>query len=319
MLSKLIQIFLVLALGGLFAILFSAPVRKINLFYGNHISFLRHRKKWRNILAVLSWYLFLLLFLIVTLGLLYYNIYQYFTLISWDEFMDKVNSNVNMALTTFPFLKNIGIEKYAAAFFDSLIKLPGIIAKVAVGIMISIYLLMDWDFYMNGFRKWKKDCFSKKWGHMISSILYETKDVLFGYLKGQSLDSLVMGVLISVGLWLLKVPLGVPIGILAGAGNMIPYVGPIIAYSLTVFFCLLEGRTKTMIIAVIYLAIIQQIDGSYIGPKLLGKQMQIRPLFIIVSILVGGTLFGPIGMLFAVPAAAILKTTVKLLQRECCS
>jgi predicted PurR-regulated permease PerM len=120
-----------------------------------------------------------------------------------------------------------------------------------------------------------------------------------------------MGVLISVGLWLFQVPLGIPIGILAGVGNLIPYLGPIIAFSFSIIVCMIEQQYKVLTAALIYLIIIQQLDSSFIGPKILGRQMQIRPLFIIVSILIGGTLFGVIGMIFAVPAAGIIKSFIK--------
>lgn len=318
MFFKLIQIFLVLSLGVLFACLFSVPVRHISCFYGKQSSFLKKKKKLRNITAVITWYGFLLFFLITVFLLFYFNISQYFSRISWNEFMEMATSTVNRVLSVFPFLKNAGIEDLAADVLNALMKLPGIIGKIVVAIMISIYLLMDWNYYVSGFQKWKKDCLDKKTSRTITIIIRDTKDVLFGYLKGQSMDALVMGVLLSIGLWLLHVPLGICIGILAGIGNLVPYVGPVIAFSFTAFFCLIEKKISTLIISILYLIVIQQIDSSFIGPKLLGKQMKIRPLFVIVSILVGGTLFGPIGMLFAVPAAAIIKCVIKTLHQEYC-
>ena len=154
---------------------------------------------------------------------------------------------------------------------------------------------------------------------MITSSVQEAKDILFSYLKGQSLDALIMGILISLGLWIFHVPLGIPIGILAGVGNLIPYLGPIIAFSFTIIVCMIEQRYTLLATTLVYLIIIQQIDSSFIGPKILGRQMQIRPLFIIVSILIGGTLFGVIGMIFAVPAAGILKSFIKKYLNQICS
>ena len=82
MLSKLLQIFFVLALGTLLACFFSIPVRKINYLLGKNIPILKHRKKTRNIISVFIWYGLLLVFLFLIVGLLYYNIYQYFSKIS---------------------------------------------------------------------------------------------------------------------------------------------------------------------------------------------------------------------------------------------
>lgn len=318
MLSKLVQIFLVLALGALFAVLFAAPVRKISYFYGKYLPVLRHYPKWRTRIAVLSWYFFLLFFLTALFGLFYANICQYFSNISFSAFLEKINRTLQNLFSQVPFLQKIGLEKYMLSVIDSLVKLPGILTRIAVAFMISLYLLLDLDHYLQEVRKIRKEMIRNKKGRTVVLIICETKKVLYGYLKGQSLDSLLMGVLIGLGLWLFHVPFGISIGILAGVGNMIPYVGPLIAYSMTCFFCLLEGKKRTLLFAILYLVVIQQIDGSFIGPKLLSRQMEIRPLLVIVSILIGGTLFGPIGMLFAVPAAAVCKTTIRILQkREC--
>lgn len=319
MLSKLVQIFLVLALGALFAVLFAAPVRRISCFYGKYFPVLQSHPKWKTRIAVLSWYFFLLSFLVCLLGLFYANICQYFSFISFPEFLEKINRTIQNLFRQVPFLQKIGLEKYMLSVIDNLVKLPGILTKIAVAFMISFYLLLDLDHYLQEFRRIRKNLIRNERGRMVVLIFCETKRVLYGYLKGQSLDSLLMGVLIGFGLWIFHVPFGVSIGILAGIGNMIPYVGPLIAYSMTCFFCILEGKKKTLFLAVYYLLIIQQMDGSFIGPKLLSRQMQIRPLLVIISILIGGTLFGPIGMLFSVPAAAVCKTTIQILQKRGCA
>jgi len=311
MFSKLIHIFLILGLGILFAGIFSVPVRKINYIYGKNIPFLKRRQKTRNVLAVLSWYGFLLIVLISIFGLLYFHLYQYFSKVSWNAFLTMVTDTIQRILDFVPFISMDSFDSFSSDIVQSIMKLPGIIGKIVIAILISIYLLMDWDYYIGNLRKWRREYLSFKTNRILSTIFRETKENLFCYLKGQSLDALVMGLLLSIGLWIIKVPLGIPIGILAGIGNIIPYAGPVIAFTLTILLCLIEQRVRTLIIAIIYLILIQQLDSSFIGPKLLGKQMDVRPLFVIVSILVGGTLFGVIGMIFAVPAAAILKCLFK--------
>ena len=308
MLSKLLQIFFVLTLGSLLACFFSIPVRKINYLLGKNIPILKHRKKTRNIISVFIWYGLLLVFLFLIVGLLYYNIYQYFSKISWNVFINMVSTTIQDILNLIPFININSFESISSSLIQALMKLPGIIGKILIAFLISIYLLMDWDYYLKNLRRWRRELLSEKTNHYLNAITRETKNNLFAYLKGQSLDALIMSVLLSFGLWLIQVPLGVPIGITSGIGNLIPYAGPAIAFTLTTLFCLIEQRVRTLIIAIVFLIIVGQIDSSYIGPKLLGKQMQVRPLFVIVSILIGGTLFGVIGMLFAVPVAAALKT-----------
>lgn len=311
MLSKLYQIFLILFIGLLIACLFSVPVRNLNCFYGKRIRFLRHRRKWRTRLSVFSWYCLLLILLAAVFGLFYYNISGYFMKISWEEFVGQFADMVNNITKRFPILNSNRFQIDTSAMVNVLFRLPGLLGKLVISVLISIYLLLDWDSYIYDLKRWKRKCITRKTNRFITSSIQESKEILFSYLKGQSLDALIMGVLISVGLWLFQVPLGIPIGILAGVGNLIPYLGPIIAFSFSIIVCMIEQQYKVLTAALIYLIIIQQLDSSFIGPKILGRQMQIRPLFIIVSILIGGTLFGVIGMIFAVPAAGIIKSFIK--------
>ena len=311
MFSKLYQIFLILFIGLLIACLFSVPIRNLNCFYGKNIRFLRHRRKWRTRLSVFSWYCLLLILLAAVFGLFYYNISGYFMKISWEEFVGQFADMVNNITKRFPILNSNRFQIDTSAMVNVLFRLPGLLGKLVISVLISIYLLLDWDSYIYDLKRWKRKCFTRKTNRFITSSIQESKEILFSYLKGQSLDALIMGVLISVGLWLFQVPLGIPIGILAGVGNLIPYLGPIIAFSFTIIVCMIEQQYRVLTAALIYLIIIQQLDSSFIGPKILGRQMQIRPLFIIVSILIGGTLFGVIGMIFAVPAAGIIKSFIK--------
>ena len=311
MLSKLYQIFLVLLIGLLIACLFSVPVRNLNCFYGRKIPFLKHRKKWRNRISVFSWYVFLFFLFAALFGLFYYNISRYFMKISWEEFINQFIDSVNTITNQFPILNSNRFKIDTSAMVDVLFKLPGILGKLIISVLISIYLLLDWDSYRIDLQKWRRRCLTQRTNKIITSSVRESKEILFCYLKGQFLDAILMGILISFGLWIIGVPLGIPIGILAGIGNMVPYLGPIIAFSLTIIVCMIEDNYTVLAIALIYLIIIQQLDSSIIGPKILGKQMQIRPLFIIVSILIGGTLFGVVGMIFAVPAAGIIKSLLE--------
>lgn len=311
MFGKLYQIFIVLILAILIAGIFSVPVRKINVFFGKKVHFLRHRKKLRNLLAVFTWYLFLGISVLALGGLFYYNLYRYFSNISWTEFVQMFQDMINQATAAFPILKTNRFQIDTSIMLDILLKFPAVVGKLIISILISIYLLIDWDSYINDYRSFKRRYLSKKTNRFVTSTFIESKEILFSYLKAQFMDALIMGFLISIGLKFLKVPLGIPIGILAGIGNMIPYAGPIIAFSFTIIFCLLEQRVRTLIFALIYLIIIQQLDGSYIGPKIIGRELKLRPLFIIISILVGGTLFGILGMIFAVPLTCIVKTIIK--------
>ena len=103
------------------------------------------------------------------------------------------------------------------------------------------------------------------------------------------------------------VPFAVIIGILTGIGNLIPYVGPIVAYGSTILVCLVHFDIQKLIIAVIVICIIQTIDGNVINPRLLSHSISVHPMLVIASLIVGGAAGGIVGMLLAVPVAGLMK------------
>lgn len=121
------------------------------------------------------------------------------------------------------------------------------------------------------------------------------------------MDAFVMMVLISIVLSVVGVKFAVVIGIFAGIGNLIPYVGPFVAYVSTALVCLLDSDWKKLVVAIILLLIVQTIDGNLIGPRLLSSSIHIHPLLVVVSLFFGSAIGGLLGMLLAVPVGALIK------------
>ena len=92
-----------------------------------------------------------------------------------------------------------------------------------------------------------------------------------------------------------------------GIANLIPYMGPVVGYGLTVIAGLVTGQIETMIAALIIIAVIQVLDGAVINPKLLSNSVEIHPMLVIVALLAGNKVGGFIGMIAAVPVAALVK------------
>ena len=297
--------------------------------YQAHVPFLKKRPRLLRAAAVLSCFLFFLSILCLGGALLSWNLVHYFKELSWENFIAKMTeafAPVSHFFRSF-FSRNDKMARYGSMFLsmaegklgsmirnmmESTLTIPVMIGRFFLGLFIAIYLLIDKESFLSWMKKNGSRIFSAKWRRRIICVFTEFQKVFSGYLKGQALDALFMGVLLSVGLALIRVPLGISIGILAGIGNLVPYLGPVIAYVLTTFFCLLEGRFQTLFIAFLYLLIVQQIDGSLIGPKLLGDQIRLRPIFVVIAVLTGGTFFGPLGMVLAVPFAGLIKALYQL-------
>ena len=132
------------------------------------------------------------------------------------------------------------------------------------------------------------------------------------YLAGQGIVILILGLLIGSGLWLIGVPYPYFWGFLAGFLEIIPYVGTTIGGLLPFLYMLVLADTLWQPLAVIALyIIIQQIEGNFISPNIMGPSIKINPLFIILGLFAGGIMWGIAGMILALPILAISKELLR--------
>jgi predicted PurR-regulated permease PerM len=127
--------------------------------------------------------------------------------------------------------------------------------------------------------------------------------VVGGYLKGQTIASLSTGILATIGLAILHVPYALVLGIIAFFFNYIPYVGPFTTGFIAGLVGLFVGPW-TGVAAVLVIVVAQNFTDSFITPRVMSEQVDLHPIIVIFSLLVGGSLFGIPGMLFAIPVAA---------------
>lgn len=180
-----------------------------------------------------------------------------------------------------------------------------LITQLFISLVITTYLLIDSDKIIQLSSKVSKALLSKKADKKIKRFMNDANYIFSGYIRGQSADAFVMLILISTGLSIIGVKFGVLIGIIAGIGNLIPYVGPIIAYGGVAIVSLLTGEWTKFLVAIIFLIVIQIIDANIIGPKLLSNSISVHPIVVICSIVFGNALGGFLGMLLAVPVGAL--------------
>lgn len=188
------------------------------------------------------------------------------------------------------------------AFFS---KLGGYLINIFIGIVISFYLLMDKEYMLRGWNRFLDAIFSKSVSNKVRGVWKEIDSVLSGYIRGQLLDVLIMGILISVVLLIIGIDFAVVIGIISGFANLIPMIGSTVA---TIIAVALAGDTPIKALySLIALIILQQIDGNIIVPKIVGKNVKLHPLMVLLAIFIFGSLFGILGMIVAVPVMALIK------------
>ncbi len=134
----------------------------------------------------------------------------------------------------------------------------------------------------------------------------DVTDVLEGFIRGQSFIALIVGVMTALGLWLLGVPYALVIGLIAGVTNLIPYLGPVVGGAVAAISAAFVSPIL-VVWTILYIILIQQVESLFLQPRIMSGQVHLHPVLVILSLLVGATLFGLIGMLFAVPVAGVVK------------
>ena len=146
-------------------------------------------------------------------------------------------------------------------------------------------------------------------------LLNRTGTAVQNYIRGQLIDSLYVGVMTTIGMAVIGLPYFFAIGIFAGLGNFIPYLGPIIGFIPAFFVTLLTPGWFTganiLLIAGIFV-VVQLTESAFIYPLAVGKSVNLHPLVVILGITIGGRLGGIVGMLLAVPLISIVKVVIEV-------
>lgn len=142
---------------------------------------------------------------------------------------------------------------------------------------------------------------------VIHERLREVDQAVSSFLRGQLTIAIVLAAINSVGLLILGVPLGLLIGILSGIANMIPYMALVVGLLPAMVLCWVEYQSWGRVLAVVAVfSGAQLLEGTVLSPRILGKSVQLHPVWVLLAILVGGSLFGFFGVLLAVPIAAAI-------------
>ena len=194
-------------------------------------------------------------------------------------------------------LKNYlwGIAKTATAALD-----------LIIAMIIAYYLIKD----AKSFREGGLSLIPRKWRNGVIGCCREINVVLSNFIQGQVLTALIVGIMITIGFFIIKLKYPLILGMIAGVLNIIPYFGPVIGAIPAIAVALIDSPLKALWTAIIVL-IIQQIENIFISPKIIEGRVGLHPVTTILVVLIGGEFFGIIGMLISVPIAAVLKVITK--------
>ena len=183
----------------------------------------------------------------------------------------------------------------------------GTVASAVVVPVLAFYLLYDFDHMVEGAR----DLVPARIRPWVVEVAVEIDQVLGQFLRGQLLVMLAMGVLYSVAYSIVGVRLAIPIGMIAGLLAFIPYVGSGSALGMGLLMCVVDwdGWMRPLGVVAAY-AVCQTLEGFVIVPRVVGEKVGLPAVWVLVALMIGGEIFGFLGVLLAVPAAAVLKIFV---------
>ena len=194
---------------------------------------------------------------------------------------------------------------------DALAALGSFGTAFAAVLVLSLYLLYQFPGYARG----ALDAVPERHRPFAREIAEKVDFSIGGFLRGQILIAVFVGVLTSIGLTLLGVPLSLVLGVLAGVFNLIPFFGPLIVAVPTAVLAM-TGGFGLVVAALGVLLLVNVVDGNVVTPLVYSRTISVDPITIIVVILLGATLFGLVGALVAVPIAAFVKLIYRDYYRE---
>lgn len=185
------------------------------------------------------------------------------------------------------------------------------ILDIVIGLIVSIYALFSKEQFLGQGRKVIYATLSARRANLTLHILRKSNSIFGGFIIGKIIDSAIIGVLCFIGVSLLKMPYALLISVFIGVTNIIPYFGPFIGAIPSALLITIVDPMKGLYF-IIFIIVLQQVDGNIIGPKILGDSTGLSAFWVLFSILLFGGLFGVAGMIVGVPTFAVFYYIVNL-------
>ncbi len=225
----------------------------------------------------------------------------------YDKLNNKLPENVNILDKLYGYIEKVPdilstLLMGAFGFTQSLI---GVVIDIFLSIIISIYFLTSKKKLIRQFKKIIIALFKEKTSKKILNAFETTNETFSNFVSGQLIDAFIVGTLCFIGMSLFKFEYAFLISVLVGVTNIIPIVGPFLGTVPGAFILLLIDPIKALWF-IIFIVCLQQIDSNLIYPRVVGTKVGLPALWVLVAIIIGGGLFGILGMLLAVPTMSLI-------------
>lgn len=246
-----------------------------------------------------------------------------------NEWVNKMNEILNNNTTLDKMLKNVlnqGSETLENWLKTDLLKQTNVlmsnltvgviniingVMNLLIGMIVSVYVLFSKEQFAGQCKKIIYACMRPNHANMTLHITKKSNEIFGGFIVGKIIDSAIIGVLCFICLSIMKMPYTVLVSVIVGVTNVIPFFGPYIGAIPSAVLIMLANPMKGVSF-IIFILVLQQIDGNIIGPKILGDSTGLSAFWVVFSILLGGGLFGFVGMIMGVPTFAVIYYIVQM-------
>lgn len=187
-----------------------------------------------------------------------------------------------------------------------------VLKNVIIGLIVAVYVLIEKEHFGGQAKAIAYAVLPTKQANSLVATIHKVDQIFGGFIIGKIIDSFIIGVICFVGCSILKMPYTLLVSVIVGVTNVIPFFGPFIGAVPSVIIVTITNPMHGLYL-LIFILILQQVDGNIIGPKILGDSTGLSSFWVIFAIMVGGGLFGFMGMLFGVPAFAVIYYLLKQL------
>ncbi len=223
-----------------------------------------------------------------------------------DSFLEPAyDKGYEWVSSTFSDLPN-AIKKYTGDVYEGFVNVASTLSHVFVALFtfpfVLFFLLKDGK----SFKKFFLRVLPPKFRKDADQILNNMDNQVGSYIRGQIIVAICIGILLYIGYLIIGLEFAITLAIIAALTSVVPYIGPIIAISPAIVIAIVDSPFMLLKLAIVW-AVVQFSEGNFISPNVMGRTMQIHPLTIIFVLLIGGNLFGLVGIILGIPGYAILK------------
>ena len=325
--EKLIGVMKPLFIGFAIAFVLNRPCSSLCSFYSRHFG--KKYSRWNRPLAVASSYVLVLVVLFALFSFVLPQVADSIRLFvnGLGGYISNLQGWVNELVAYFDYsgVDLSGLDTYLHKILNGMLNtltnaagqvmtltgnLMSMLVTLVLSIVFSVYMLSGRDTLLAQSRKLLHAYVPQPWADRVHSVLHLTADTFTNFVSGQLIEACILGGLCAVGMLFIQADYAPMVGVIVGTTALVPVAGAYIGAVLSAFLLLMVSPIRAVIF-LIFLGILQQIEGNVIYPRVVGTSIGLPGIWVLTAVTVGGGLFGLLGILLSVPVASVLYTLLR--------